>query len=269
MKSTKFIYLAIYFISLLVAEKNLALAANVKNKKIEQKSKIDSINTIGNYLTFNYINTKGSYDEFLNFTKTDFTNTYNFYNYGYKYGVSPARSRNSFGIKYGYAINFKDFFLMPEIYYDHTKLFLNSQNNYGGPHEMMPNLYGYKYLKINKIYGSKINLGYDLNHFLSIYGSAGYSIINYSALSSFDTYDALKGFNVPLKPIRKNKLVPTYGFGLKIKINKNFNLISEYQRLNLKTSLLYTKQIEAPMRANGSFFNAKITVAKIGISYNF
>lgn len=271
MKKFKNLYLLFCILNIVFFQNNLAYAKKNNIKTAIQTSKSNSINTIGNYFTFDLLNTRLSYNEFFHFNKSDFNNMYNSYEYGFKNGESPAKSRNNFGLRYGYAVNFYNFFLMPEIYYDHINFYAKYHQGFETD-DYLDAKYGYKFLKLNKIYGSKINFGYDLNNFLSIYASLGYNLINYSAASSFTLYDAnnpssLVANNIPVKTIRKNKLTPTHGFGLKFKINQNFNIFTEYQRLDLKTSLLYSaNRVRSP---RGSYFNAKIVITKIGLSYNF
>lgn len=269
MKNSRFVYFIICLINILFFESNLAWAKkNSNNTPSIKPSKLSTVNTVGNYFGLDLVNTRVSFDEFTYFNESEFKNYYNTYRTGYVFGESPTKNNNKFGFKYGYAVNFYDFFIMPEIFYNNTNLYANYNHGHDGD-PIKNQAYSYKFLKLNKIYGTKINFGYDLNNFLSLFVSSGYAFVNYSALSNSTTYNEIIEKKIPLSITRKNKLTPIYGFGLKFKINENFNLFSEYQRINFKTSQLYFRDKSLAPKATGSLFDTKVIITKIGVSYNF
>lgn len=239
-------------------------------------------NTIGHYVILDYINSEISYDEFWILNKSDFDNFPNIPNYGYTGVKSPTKNKNSFGFRYAYAMNYRDIFLMPEFFYNYidikAKFEQNLTNEISNPLGQFydwsdENGYGFKNLKIHDMMGLKLNLGYDLNSYFSVYGLIGYAKLKISNTSGiYDPYTSSvkQKINQDLNPrFSKNKIEPFYGFGLKLKLNKNLNLFSEYQRFDIKVQTGTKNFHNMKFLENGSFINAKLVVTKIGLGYNF
>ena len=244
-------------------------------------SQIKAKNTAGHYIIADYINSEISYDEFWILKKSDYENYPNLPNYGYTGIKSPTKNKNSFGFRYGYAINYHDVFIMPELFYNNinikVKFEQNLTENYTNPLGQFndwsaENGYGFKNLKIHNMLGLKLNLGYDFNSYFSLYGLAGFAKIKISNTSGIYNPWTLKVLNEnrDLNPhISKNKIEPFYGFGLKLKLSQNLNLFTEYQRFDIKVATA-TKNLHNIKRFEyGSFINGKLIITKIGLGYNF
>lgn len=278
-----------------IAAKNLPNINLKPNQKTDQElfnknqlakhNAINKINTEGHYLTLDFISSKANYDEFLQTKKEDYADVKNYNIYGYTGLKSPDKTANSLGIRYGYAFNYHGFFLMPEIFYDriNLKTRLYPDINYGivipaikegEIRDFEDIMYGFKFLEIHKIYGIKFNFGYDINSFFSTYVSGGLGRIDHSIKSGI--YDKIYlnqnniNFNFDPNPqIRRYTTRPFFGFGLKLKLNDNLNLISEYQRYNLKSPTATFNAHNRKYFEYGSFITAKLAIARIGLSYNF
>lgn len=274
---------------------NLAYSNSKKNQKtfneIIIKPKLNEvninnkINTQGHYLTIDFISSKANYDEFRQTKKQNYYDSEDYNSYGYSGLKSPYKTANSLGIRYGYAFNYRGFFLTPEIFYDKinlkTKLYPDINIGFEAPEiregeirDYEDIMYEFKSLQIHKIYGLKLNFGFDINSFFSAYISGGLGAIDHSITSGIydKVYLISENLNFDFNPnpqIRRKTTKPFFGIGLKLKLNDALNLVSEYQRYDIKSP---TQTFNANDRKNfeyGSFINAKLVIAKIGLSYNF
>ena len=254
--------------------------------EVRKKSKS---RTVGNYFGIDFINTNLRYfDGGISYDKvSQFKSKH------------MAKYKNSFGLKYYYALNYRGFFLAPELFfeYNNIKKFIDYNTNYSLVFdERSPMRYGNEFVKIHKTFGGKINFGYDFNSNIAPFVFFGISKIYYSnlnsvyplyAYSSIKENDPNNGINIrqymleknqkdPFSVMRNSKIVPLFGFGAKIKISERFLLNSEYliynnfkanevyKNNNIKHSDLYSSTVHEKNQ-----FNVNIRVAKIGLLYNF
>jgi len=238
--------------------------------------------TKGNYFGIDFINTNLSFREVW------------YHDGGVEKQPFSSESKNGFGIKYMYAMNFNKFFIAPEIFYEKTNIRKNSDLNdgggqYGQDYKKLE-FYGYRWLDIQSRIGTKLNVGYDVNPYFTPYAFVGYSQIKYKNLwSSYPYYEeklltyTQKYFidNYGLDPfVIKNERVwsPFYGFGAKIKISSRFFLNTEYMALNFKMKTghrrieddyLYPSQYVPEINSNKLNINTRLKIIKIGLAYNF
>jgi hypothetical protein len=245
---------------------------NKQKSTFSKKSK-----TVGNYLGIDFINTSLRYKQISHGSiEPDLIEISDY---------TLPRHKNSFGVKYFYAINYNRFFLAPEIFFEYN----NIKKNYDGfnagteqYNERINENYGYKFMKIHRIYGSKINFGYDLTPNFSPFLFAGLSKIYYSNLASVYTlsrfesrYDVINATGKdPFVVMHKSKNVPFFGFGSKIKISDHFSINAEYLIYNnfiAKTNGFKNKDFKSDdsYRADYVNFYNKLRIIKLGLLYNF
>lgn len=242
-----------------------------KTKKIVKVLNNKKSLTIGNYFGIDYLNAN------LRFREMSIDNEVYPYN-------SPDL-KNGFGLKYFYAINFNNLFLAPEIFYE--KIGVKNKYSYNrflaangsGTLTDKRTLWGYKFMEIHQRFGGKINLGYDFNSNFAPYIFGGLSYIDFSNLASPYTIDqrnqALQLYGYDVFQIKKGrKLVPFFGYGLKIKLSNRFYLNAEYHILDfmVKTkSTRYTPLDIAESSKNADFINLdnSLRIFKAGLLYNF
>ena len=258
-------------------DKNQIITNDFTKKTNSTKSK--SI-TVGNYIGIDFINTSLRYKNIE-------------YNPYYISDYTLPKQKNSFGIKYFYAINYKRFFLAPELFfeYNNIKKQFDGQNEvWGFDNERLYQNSGYKFMKIHRIYGGKINFGYDITPVFSSFLFAGLSKIYYSSLGSpyelntYDPdnpnanletrYDVIKATGKdPHSVLHKSRNVPFFGFGSKIKLSNHFLLNAEYLIYNNfigKTNGYEIKEFSSVInRSDYGEFNNKLRVFKLGLLYNF
>lgn len=246
--------------------------AKTLRKKLESR-------TVGNYIGIDFINTYLRYREY---------NYHESKEVGVKYPSSISyptfpKHKNSFGLKYSYAINYRRFFLAPELFfeYNNIKKYFDGDNTTSLPNQnqRLPSNYGYKFMKIHRNYGFKINLGYDVTTNFAPYLFAGTSKIYYSNLSSvYQKKDeqniiAQTGSN-PFKIMHKSESVPFFGFGGKIKLSERLALNTEYSIYDFmaKTNSRKLKNYisnDSKFKADSTDLRVALRVAKIGLTYNF
>ena len=243
--------------------------------------------TVGNYIGIDLIKTNLSFstEEFMH---PDVKNVRPIE----KSIQTNADSSYSFGLKYGYALNYRGFFIAPGLIYEknNVKNYLNRSSESA---RTQYNFFGKSYSKINKRYGAKIDIGVDINESFSIYGTIGRAINYYQSYGSlyFDNYtdpndiwyeSKLKD---PWKHVRGKKSAPFFGGGFRIKIYKNWLVNGEYNytRFTIDTknedqtgNLEY--QTGAPVdpksqiyfrEAIKKYYNNNVGVFKLGINFNF
>ena len=278
------------------SQKNTFPISNRNSQLINNQYKAKNLNETNEYEDANAIRKKSKSRTVGNYIGIDFINTYLRYReYGYydskEAGVTYPNSvseptfpkrKNSLGLKYYYAINYRGIFLAPELFFEYNnikKYFDGDNNQYGFSNQRLPSTYGYKFMKIHRIYGAKINLGYDVTTNFAPYLFAGISKIYYSNLSSI--YRARDRQNIidqtgadPFKIMHKSKTVPFFGFGAKIKLSERLALNTEYLiydfmvKTNSRKFENYTNiQYDAAVKSND--LSVALKVAKIGLTYNF
>ena len=234
---------------------------------IRKKSKS---RTAGNYIGIDFINTSLSYRKIE-------------YNPNRVSNYTLPKHKNSVGLKYFYAINYNRFFLAPELFFEYNNIkkhFDGDNTNVGAYNGRLFEQFGYEFMKIRKIYGGKINFGYDATPNFSPFLFAGLSKIYYSQLSSVYAYSFRnKIINTTGKDsfsiIHKSKNVPFFGFGSKIKLSNHFSINTEYLIYNnfiTKTSAYKNKNYIANEKVvNSDFaeFSNKLRIFKLGLLYNF
>jgi|GEM_PF-1636028 len=240
---------------------------------IRRKSKT---RTAGNYIGIDFINTNLRYRQYGYATKEK--------EIKYSSVSEPTypKYKNSFGLKYSYAINYHGIFLAPELFfeYNNIKKYFDGDHNGGAENdERLPSRHGYKFMKIHKIYGAKINLGYDVTTNFAPYLFAGISRIYYSNLSSpylrEDRQDVIDQTGTdPFKIMHKSKSVPFFGFGGKIKLSERLALNAEYLIYDFMAKTNYHKfeNYKNTFYEPSSKFNdlrVALRVAKIGLTFNF
>lgn len=242
----------------------------IQNQKIVKILKGKKSLTIGNYFGIDYLNAN------LRFREMNDTKEVIQYN-------SPDL-KNGFGLKYFYAVNFNNFFIAPEIFYE--KIEVKNKNSYNRFKVIENNVvqtdkrneFGYKFMKIHQRYGGKINFGYDFDSNFSPYLFGGLSYIDFSNLASPYTISqrntALRDYGYDVFQIKKGrKLVPFYGYGIKIKLTNRFYLNAEYNILDFMVNSKAHNY--APLNnseiKNSNFINLdnSLRIFKAGLLYNF
>ena len=242
----------------------------IKKQKIVKYLKSKNSLTIGNYFGIDYLNANLKFREMANNNE-----------------VLPYNSpdlKNGFGLKYFYAINFNNFFMAPEIFYEKIGVrnkysynrFLVQEND--GKYDKRI-AFGYKFMEIHQRYGGKVNIGYDFNSNFSPYFFAGLSYIDFSNLISPYTINqrntALQNYGYDVFQIKKGrKLVPFYGYGLKIKLTNRFYLNAEYHIVDFMVNTKahrYSPIDGTENLTNSNFINLdnSLRIFKAGLLYNF
>lgn len=242
----------------------------IQNQKIVKILKGKKSLTIGNYFGIDYLNANLRFRE-LNDTKEVIQ-----YN-------SPDL-KNGIGLKYFYAVNFNNFFIAPEIFYE--KIEVKNKYSYNRFKVNENNViidkrvaFGYKFMEIHQRYGGKINFGYDFDSNFSPYFFGGLSYIDFSNLASPYTINqrntALKNYGYDVFQIKKGrKLVPFYGYGIKIKLTNRFYLNAEYHILDFLVNSKahnYAPLNNSEIQKSSNFINLdnSLRIFKAGILYNF
>ena len=241
---------------------------NNEYASIEKKS---NSRTVGNYIGIDFINTHLRYR-----------------NIGYNPNsisqYTLPKYKNSFGVKYFYAINYNRIFLAPEIFFEYNnikKYFDGRNSSIDDLNERLTKNFGYRFMRINKIFGSKINFGYDVTPNFSPFLFAGLSRIYYSNLDSVYTlsgfqsrYDVINATGKdPFSIIHKSKNVPFFGFGSKIKLSNHFSISAEYliyKNFIAKTNGFKNKDYNHSQTPSDYVeFDNKLRIVKLGLLYNF
>lgn len=244
---------------------------------IRRKSKS---RTAGNYIGIDFINTNLRYRQY----------GYNTQEEEIKYSAVTESTfpkyKNSFGLKYSYAINYRGIFLAPELFFEYNnikKYFDGDHSSSGIFDQRLLSRHGYKFMNIQRTYGAKINLGYDVTTNFAPYLFAGISRIYYSNLNSpylgEDRQDVIdKTGTDPFKIMHKSKSVPFFGFGGKIKLSERLALNAEYLIYDFMVNTNYRKfenyttgptNVSYVNSAKFADFRVALRVAKIGLTFNF
>jgi hypothetical protein len=255
--------------------------------EVRKKSKS---RTVGNYFGIDFINTNLRFFD-GGISEQNNVNTGEFFKSTYM-----EKYKNSFGLKYYYALNYRGFFLAPELFfeYNNTKKFIEYNANQNPLYnERASWRFGNEFLKIHKIYGGKINFGYDVNPNFAPFVFVGISRIYYSNLNSIYPRFVISKYPVfvatdvrqymldrnqkdPFAIMRNSTIDSFFGLGAKIKISERFLLNAEYLIYNkFKASKVYknhninNNEISTQDSAFSNQFDAYLRVAKIGLLYNF
>jgi hypothetical protein len=248
--------------------------------------------TVGNYLGIDFINTDLRYRSMGYYNEEE--------KLGPVSGYTTPKYKNSFGLKYFYALNYRGFYIAPEVFFEYN----NIKKHFDGDNlfereivnQRNPLRFGYKFLKIHRTYGGKINFGYDITPNFAPFVFTGISKIHYSALDSiypkrvYPDENNANDFTVvqdfmekngqinPFAVVHKSKLAPFFGFGTKIKITDRFLLNAEYLIYDLrlksnsqgqKNPNVDTYQMGTQDSSDFNDFEASLRIAKVGLLYNF
>lgn len=245
--------------------------------------------TVGNYLGIDFINTNLRYRNIGYYIGEAKLNPVS--------GYTTPKHKNSFGLKYYYAINYRGFYIAPEVFFEYN----NIKKHFDGDNTRLEyfnqrdhSQFGYKFLKIHRTYGGKINFGYDITPNFAPFVFTGISKIYYSALDSIyprlaynhdgssyidiQNYMSERNQKSPFAIVHKSKLAPFFGFGAKIKITDRFLLNAEYLIYDLRLSSnnqgfknqnIDNVNVGAQDSSDYSDFEAPIRIAKVGLLYNF
>lgn len=273
-----------------------------KNQKAQSFTKSET-KTVGNYLGVDFINTALRYEQ-INKMPANYDQL-NYFNSISRESTEKAyKSKDGFAIKYLYAVNFNGIFFAPEIFYNHINIkHFDSKNELEDTDMTLPNIFGYRFNKIQNQYGAKLNIGYDLNSDFALYGFVGISRVRYSNLYSLYPYKEIQtvvghyssinnpiiNYNEAFKVYNGTATAPVYGFGGKIKLSKRFYLNGEYmisdfysktnsKKFIKKDGELYenygctkpdTPQMCNRNRSDSIKLRNFLRIFKIGITFNF
>lgn len=256
--------------------KSITSTETTETEEVTAIRKKSKSRTAGNYIGIDFINTNLVYRQYGYATKEE--------EIKYSAVSQPTfpKYKNSFGLKYSYAINYHGIFLAPELFFEYNnikKYFDGDHSSVGKYDERLPSRHGYKFMNIHRTYGAKINLGYDITTNFAPYLFAGISRIYYSNLSSpylgEDRQDVIDKTGAdPFKIMYKSKSVPFFGFGGKIKLSERLALNAEYLIYDFMAKTNYHKfeDYTNPRYTNSSKFadlRVALRVAKIGLTFNF
>lgn len=218
--------------------------------------------TSGNYVGIDFIKSN------LSFSRHSF-----YKNYSQKSVHTHPTSSDSLGLKYSYAFNYKNFYIAPGLIFEFNNV-KNNLNNSSNPGEASIDIQGSTYSKIRRRYGTKIDFGFDINDYLSVYSTYGYAI-NYFTNYSSAYYDSdLEPNEKPWFIYKSHRTAPFIGGGFRVKINDNWLINAEYNQTRF-TTLSNAKNIygdkeffgvtyESPYKTK---FNNNIKTIKLGINY--
>ncbi len=108
--------------------------------------------------------TQGSYAGF-NFLHSITNNQYKSEARQIVYNPTFEQEAMGYGLNYKYAVNYNNFYLAPELFYDHIG---NEAQDLDQDN-----------VKINNRYGAKLNFGYDISDKFSLFASAGIASVDY------------------------------------------------------------------------------------------
>ncbi len=261
-----------------IAPKNLVKEKIKTSTEITESEEVTAVRrksksrTVGNYIGIDFINTYLRYRNYgYGNTNSEISNISD---------PTLPKYKNSFGLKYSYALNYRGIFLAPELFFEYNnikKYFDGDNSSTSEFNERLPSNYGYKFLKIHRTYGAKINLGYDVTANFAPYLFAGISKIYYSDLNSVypahlrDSVTTQTGTD-PFKIIHKSQSVPFFGFGGKIKLSERIALNAEYLIYDFmaKTNSYKNKDYsESISRTDSTDMRVALRVTKVGLTYNF
>ena len=156
-------------------------------------------------------------------------------------GVTHNDENLSFGVNYRYAFNFNNFFVAPEIFYDHNATKSNASDSSGTRYND----------QLKYSYGVRLNVGYDITDKFALLARVGHSESRASFQESTST------------PQKSDQTLETfiYGLGAKYSVTDNVDLnlaydISQYG----KSDDVFNTTDE---------FNQDYQVARVGVSYKF
>lgn len=201
----------------------------------------------GSYFGADLINTNGS---FIESYKSDNTN-------GLEVNQPRGFSDNGFGVglHYSYAVNTDGIFVAPGFIFEQNNLKITGDGNStainGNPESQR--------LEVTNRYGIKLDIGADLIGDFAVYATGGYAGISYQTKNFSD----VQGNNTSLRDGTTASLF--YGAGLKFNYAKNASIHLEYNEQKFTADTSTYGSINNLI----SEYNAKLQIAKVGLSFRF
>jgi hypothetical protein len=241
----------------------------VKLSKISN-SKKNSDNSISQSISINYLSIIMEHYYYNRISGCQIDKNCDFY-------PSYRRFKSGFGIDYGLSFNHNNFIIEPKLFYDSVnfKVAMNSSS-------LDLSLDSSKWcensnIKINDLFGSKLNIGYKINNNFSAFLLGGVANVRYSSkLSPCVHIDITEMFDksyIKINSQKNNQLVPFYGFGFQIILNKTFSIISEYNIYKMQINPLTDQTFEEVMLKSGSnpipIYKVKFDTFKLGMNFSF
>lgn len=232
--------------------------------------------TVGNYIGIDLIKTSTSFAMHQQYLEPKYND---------KNPYTDPTPSYGYGLKYNYAINYRNFFLSAGLFYENNQ----NKNNFNKSSDRQYNqdyMYGKSFVKIKDRYGVKFDLGYDVNNNLAVYGSAGIVNNKYQISTSLYPYyyynneypDNIKEKDPnkanlltsnPFTAIKGKKKSPFIGAGIRIKLYKNWLLNGEYNFTKFSVKNKFKRIADNSDSPNLTNFHNSISTLKFGINYNF
>jgi opacity protein-like surface antigen len=225
------------------------------DKKLEEEKKyqanpISEMKTQGHYIGFDVIGMQGKFSEDSSKIRK-----------GIQTDTSKPASTSTgggVGFNYKYALNFNDFFIAPGIFVEGLGMQINGSES---AHDTDAQ---YNAVTIRSRRGVFVDVGYDVNSYLSPYLMAGYSWVNYRTKNFY-------GNSSETQTAVEKSVVGSgiYGAGLKLNYDKSisFNIEFNTQKFNTKTNT------DVPLNTSAkqyiAVFPTRLNTLKLGVSYNF
>jgi len=236
------------------AEMNLANGVNFDERLEEEKKyKTDSVSemkTQGHYIGLDVIGMQGKFSEDSSKIKK-----------GKRINTSKATNTDNgggVGLNYKYAFNFNDVFIAPGIFVEGLGMEINGSESANGSDAQ------YNAVSIKSRHGAFVDVGYDVNCYLSPYVMAGYSWVHYRTKNGY-------GNATTMQTALEQSMVGSgiYGAGLKLNYDKNvsFNIEINTQKFNTKTNTKVPLNTSAKQYI--AVFPTRLNSLKLGIYYKF
>lgn len=180
--------------------------------------------------------------------------------------VQPAYSENNFegfDVNYKYAFNFDGIFVAPGVFFEKTNASADSN-----PAAGIAYANDFQNVKINKRYGLKADIGYDIDETFSPYVTGGYAILDYS------TRNYLVNSSTPPYPLLGTHTIHAtqgdwfYGLGVKANCSKNISLNLEYNRHSFLAEQTFGNYAPYYYSYQG-YYKTRLDILKLGASYKF
>ena len=154
-------------------------------------------------------------------------------------------SSNGIGFSFMSALNFDNFILAPELFYDQLKINVkdSADNNWN----------------INQRVGIKINLGYDFNDHFAVFLNGGLARTSYDVKWDFGdgSYSYREDYSDSL----------IYGLAVKVSPFENFSIILSHDIADVE--LQEPQYFRGFTLYQGDFLKTKIATTKLGLAYRF
>ena len=180
--------------------------------------------TEGNYFGVDFVNTRTDLDQIKQSDGSKIK---------YNNGDEDNSNQPSAGINYKYALNYRSFFAMPELFAEYSNATARTISN--------------DELSLKYRYGARLNLGYDYDDFLAVYLITGFANNN---------YEVLEASNGSKKT--GNDFAPIYGGGFKLSMTKQIDLNFSYEVSDVTMKTQYQDK-----------WNFDVKVLRIGLAYKF